>query len=678
MLPYQLKLSSLEIENYRQYAKAKIDFSTDPKKTFTIVRGVNGAGKTNIMNAITWCLYGKEMYLSREDEDFPIINSHVLAEANEGNIIRMSVQVELADNNGPKFRIQRKLGLYLTRKTNELHRVKEGAIPVDSTPDVKTLFQHYDFSKGGWETSSYFDSSIKKILPEELAGYFLFDGERLEEFFEKIEHIKQGIEDVSQIQVTRNALGHLSKFLSEIRLDIKDLNPQTKEVQEKIKIKQKEIEDLQKINDPLKTKLKTVEKELADSRLFLLQNSDENVSTLQKTENLLKRTIKKERDDLQDFILNKTSYIIRHASGVYLHEVIDKALDRIYQKINKGEIPPKLKQGFLNELLETKDCICGRKLDESSGSLQAIRALQKSASYSKIGDLCSEIKTNLNSIKNSDSIISTLNTFGRKIKTLENSIRTNQKSLDDIAVKLGKINIEQVKKTQEKKVKLEQDEREILSKIAVNNDHLQQAISELNKLNREFDRQTSLKGKHDFESKRIIFCTTAKESLEKVKNELLDDVRKIVQKQTEKYFLKLVWKKNTFSHVSISPEYDIKVTYGDGHPVLTGLSKGEKLILALSFMAALRESAAFVFPLVIDTPLGRVSGEHRNNIAKLLPEFLQDKQVTLLITDTEYQSPVEDEQNQKIFPSVRDTLLPHVGKEHLLMYESTNLTSSVI
>ena len=54
------QISSLKIENFRQYRDVDIKFSHDPKKAFTVLRGGNGAGKTNIMNAITWCLYGTE------------------------------------------------------------------------------------------------------------------------------------------------------------------------------------------------------------------------------------------------------------------------------------------------------------------------------------------------------------------------------------------------------------------------------------------------------------------------------------------------------------------------------------------------------------------------------------------------------------------------------------------
>lgn len=92
-------------------------------------------------------------------------------------------------------------------------------------------------------------------------------------------------------------------------------------------------------------------------------------------------------------------------------------------------------------------------------------------------------------------------------------------------------------------------------------------------------------------------------------------------------------------------------------PSLGSLSAGERQILALSFMAALYSVSGFDAPIIIDTPLGRISGEPRKNIAEALPGYLSKTQVTLLMTDTEY----TDE--------VRKELLKRIGKEYRLVFK---------
>jgi DNA sulfur modification protein DndD len=80
-------------------------------------------------------------------------------------------------------------------------------------------------------------------------------------------------------------------------------------------------------------------------------------------------------------------------------------------------------------------------------------------------------------------------------------------------------------------------------------------------------------------------------------------------------------------------------------------------VLALSFLAALREVSGFDAPIIIDTPLGRISKEPKENIAELLPKFLKGSQVTMLPTDVEYSQ------------RVREKLLAHVGKEYELKFD---------
>ena len=76
--------------------------------------------------------------------------------------------------------------------------------------------------------------------------------------------------------------------------------------------------------------------------------------------------------------------------------------------------------------------------------------------------------------------------------------------------------------------------------------------------------------------------------------------------------------------------------------------------------------------MLIDTPLGRVSGEPRYNIAAALPEIMGDNQVTLFVTDSEYQSPIHDDDNRQVFPSVRDTINQHVGADYDIVFADSN------
>jgi DNA sulfur modification protein DndD len=65
----------------------------------------------------------------------------------------------------------------------------------------------------------------------------------------------------------------------------------------------------------------------------------------------------------------------------------------------------------------------------------------------------------------------------------------------------------------------------------------------------------------------------------------------------------------------------------------TNPSAGQKQVRMLAFYEALRQLARFVPPLVVDTPLGRLSKEVRQSVLERL--YLTGHQSIMLATDTE-------------------------------------------
>ena len=62
-----MRIIEVTISNFRQYhGTSTVRLSTDPEKNITIIQGVNGSGKSNFMNAITWCLYNEEIFKSKQ------------------------------------------------------------------------------------------------------------------------------------------------------------------------------------------------------------------------------------------------------------------------------------------------------------------------------------------------------------------------------------------------------------------------------------------------------------------------------------------------------------------------------------------------------------------------------------------------------------------------------------
>ena len=101
-----MKITRISLENFRQHKK--LDIELDPShSSFTIIKGRNGAGKTNLLKGITWVLTGK---LAKDEAKFDPISlvsysaSAVLA---KGDIIETFVRVDLDLGSSGSAQVQR-------------------------------------------------------------------------------------------------------------------------------------------------------------------------------------------------------------------------------------------------------------------------------------------------------------------------------------------------------------------------------------------------------------------------------------------------------------------------------------------------------------------------------------------------------------------------------------------
>ena len=98
----------------------------------------------------------------------------------------------------------------------------------------------------------------------------------------------------------------------------------------------------------------------------------------------------------------------------------------------------------------------------------------------------------------------------------------------------------------------------------------------------------------------------------------------------------LLRKEKLITDVQIDPETHVVALTGvDGHPLpAKNLSAGERQLLAVALLWGLARAAGQPLPVVIDTPLGRLDGTHREHLLeRYFPQA--SHQVILLSTDTE-------------------------------------------
>ena len=100
-----MKLSSIQLYNFRQFYGASpiIEFSSG-KQNVTVIHGINGSGKTALLNAFTWVLYEEHTrgFLLPDQ----LVNKRAIREAKVGEVVACWVEISF-ENNNLKYQLRR-------------------------------------------------------------------------------------------------------------------------------------------------------------------------------------------------------------------------------------------------------------------------------------------------------------------------------------------------------------------------------------------------------------------------------------------------------------------------------------------------------------------------------------------------------------------------------------------
>ncbi|MDG6219513.1 MAG: ATP-binding protein, partial [Candidatus Thermoplasmatota archaeon] len=186
----KFSIDSIELSNYRQFKGDHcLKFHYYPEKNVSIILGKNGAGKSNILNAITWCLYGIEIHSDNKmsnSSDMPIINASVISELDIGREASAKVKITLNTQQGlwiiermiVGFKNPQGMLTYEYGNLKVIRKLKDETI-IDEGENTQVLFNN--------------------LLPVDLRNFFFIDGEQLREFFKfrSPEKVAKAIEQVS-------------------------------------------------------------------------------------------------------------------------------------------------------------------------------------------------------------------------------------------------------------------------------------------------------------------------------------------------------------------------------------------------------------------------------------------------------------------------------------------------
>ena len=628
-----MTLDTLTLRNFRQFKDIHtIEFAYG-KKNVTVILGENGRGKTGIFRAIIYACYGNHK-LKQDDnvsqEELHLINSVCLKEKeNTDDSVEMSVGLKFKHKEATYQIIRKMVGLIRGEKRFE----EEAGAILYVTKDSKTETI---------EDNEKIDEIINSILNEEISEYFLFDGEKIERLtranYDQRRAIARSIKDLLDIENVKKAMKAV-KILKK-RLNDELLTKSQGEYGNVLKIKkdleeQIENEELNKEKYENEYDSAASQKEVIDKRLQEFKKIKEY---------LIKREeVEKKLEDLDN---QKQQYTLEMAQRLgqipflFLHELINEIYEKIDQKKSKGEIPSEIRKDLIEKILDEKTCICGEKIEVGTERFKKIMDWKNKTIERVLENSLLNIWQNLGMIKSNNSdLFSNIENTLKNVAKIDHEINEARIILDNIKEKIGNSDNNNALELEKTRNNIENKMIELAAKgyscdetLMELKDKYQEILQKEEKLLQDEKFKSEL-------SKRTKIAEDTYNPLKEIYEDFTLEVIKALETKANNFFKEFLddESKKTLSKIVVDDDYSLQILDTWNNSFLANISAGQRQIMSLSFITALAEVASsgkiFEMPLFMDTPFGRLSRKHRENLINKLPEYC--KQWILLATDTE-------------------------------------------
>ncbi|MCD6371870.1 MAG: AAA family ATPase, partial [Candidatus Aenigmarchaeota archaeon] len=487
-----MRIRKIVLTNYRQYkGRQEISFGFEKDKNINIIVGVNGSGKTNLLNALTWCLYGREEHLAEVSVHHEMLNDSVRAALKPGETAEVSVEIILENEEGWGFRVVRRK-LFLKGKENNISSVNEEQTAFIKLPHKKD-----------WDPRAPEFIINYKILPEGVKDFFFFDGERLIKLFEEktAEKVKDAILNVSQISLIDTTLDHLEKKKIEYYRESKNISPKAKvkELSEKIEATKRalqqlkiEIEEYQKSKHEIEKIIKEIEKKLMGYSEERVRELERQYQELEKEKELLREKIEECEGNFKEFLLS-------NAPVALLIDALRITQKLINEKYDKGELPPPATEEFLREILDRGCCICGTDISKGEARKKVEDFLETiSTIATKLDEECRAIKPEIKNVFNTVGLfLEEKKKLGQEIAEKKRKLEKINGKLREISLKLKKLNIDEIKSLVEQRDSYLQQKEEIIGDLRIAQDRKENGEGQIkeweSELKKELKKEEKLK-----------------------------------------------------------------------------------------------------------------------------------------------------------------------------------------
>lgn len=663
-------ISKIELVCFKSYQSQVFEFPEPSSgRNIVLIGGMNGYGKTSILEALYLCLYGKDamVHLARaglktdESKGYPTF----LERAFNGEALRegrdiMMVRVTINKTKTKAVDIARKWYFRPngTWTVDEEVVVRECERGIPGTPRVD--------GRNGFLLSDMLDDAF---VPAHIAPFFFFDGEEVKKLADqgRVEQVKQGLEGLLGVVLLRSLADRLRGFEGRKRGDVTTVDEEKlARLLDTLTENQKALAELhQKIEraGERQNLLKGKRQALLE-RITAAGGGGGDIATVKDLVEEREQFRNKLRDNqrtIEEVLAKRLPF---HLVSKKLVEAFRRQLEAEVKyfnwEANKRSLEPRKLEFETAFERETKPEINPALTAEQLVAIKArLNAAWGSLFYPPPDDCAKEIIHSYLDEKSREASLGFLGSIQlgqQEIQDLLNEQTFLTQRIDDLGRRISK---------------LEGIDRD--GTLAALKQELQQAQDGLDLLVEEVrvdDRRlhaleaqvTSQKADYERERKKLDESSPVRALIEKSERvrEIIDAVvPELFPLKVKELGAAMTGVYRQLAHKDQVAKIEIK---GDGSTIILGKSgkeitfdrsAGENQIFATALIAGLAKVSGVRAPMVVDTPLGRLDSAHRENILKFWTDD-KTRQVLLLSQDEEI--------DHSFYKQIADS----VGKTYLL------------
>ncbi|MFG2766721.1 DNA sulfur modification protein DndD [Streptomyces rubiginosohelvolus] len=660
-------LRKITLEEFGAYrGKQSLDLTPKKNKPIILIGGLNGCGKTTLLDAIQLVLYGARARCSgrgnKAYETYLRESINRQADPAQGSAITLEFTVTV-DGQEHHYRVVRSwhssgktlkefLNVYVDEQYGEKAKSGRKVTPVGKFSRLLSE---------GWA------DHVEDLLPLEIASLSFFDGEKIESLadperaasvIQSAIHSLLGVSTVQQLRTDLAALQRRQKLSDEEQHLMDNIRAQESErdqVQQQLADARQEQAGRRTELDKAKRQLETLERAFEKAGGGLYERRLE---------------LEGEHKRVSEHLAELRNSLTQLAAGPLPLLMLSDQLKAVRKQAEREEAAAGASQ--ILDVLNERDAWILEQLPEGARN-DLLKTLESDrAKRAKTADLTVDLKLPYDALAQLQVLDEILVRDKERASELVSQATEVTNHRDQLERQLAGV-------PSQSKIEALQDARtEQLDVVAAATSSHERGEVQITELKRRREHVTGLleRAHNEFvrtkvkaaEVDRIIkYSERARQTLDRFSDALLKRHISRLEVAMLQSFKDLMRKQGLVHDLRIDTDkFTLTLSDADGESIDPGrLSAGERQLLAVSLLWGLMKVAGNRLPNVIDTPLGRLDSRHREHLVDRYFPNASD-QVLLLSTDEE------------IDEYLLGRLKKSVAHSYTLVHDDTEFTTSVV